>query len=113
MSEKQHDPTTSDDDSSNQGLVDPDYPDSHPLAVEDPNILADGLVAEDSFEERSARIDRTADGEDAQRDRPPALIDSDSDGDDGYSLDTNDELLADLGDVDDSPEADAVHIVEE
>lgn len=104
VSEIQRDPTVSDDDSSNQGLPDPGFPPTEPEAVEDPNYLDDFEVVSDSVAERSGRLDRTEFGEEATPDPSPALIDaSDSDG----------ELLGDPGDVDDSPEASAVHIDDE
>lgn len=110
MSDQQQDPTVSDDDSSNQGLPDPKQPHVNPRAVEDPNYLADFEVVSDSVAERSDRLDRTEFGEDATTQAPPALIDVD-DAADGEDVES--ELLADTGDSDDSPEASAMHIVEE
>ncbi len=83
-----------------------DFPPDQPLGVDDPSILSDGSIAEDDYEtrdDRHVRSDET--GSDVAE--PPALIDPGLDPD---VIDDEQQLVADTGDRDTSPEAAAVHV---
>lgn len=88
-----------------------DFPPDEPLAVDDPNIVAGGVIARDdvaSREERRADRSDTTDSSDAS-DESPALIEP---GDDPDVRDDEQQLIADEGDSDRSPEAAAVHVTD-
>ena len=85
-----------------------DFPPQDPLGVEDPSILSDGSIADDDYATREARHRRDDDtGDD---DEGPALIDTSADPD---VLDDEQQMVADQGDHDTSPEAAAVHVTDE
>lgn len=83
-----------------------DYPPDEPMAVDDPSILADGSIAEDDDETRD---DRHVRSDEVRPDaaEPPALIDPGLDPD---VVGDEQQLIADTGDRDTSPEAAAVHV---
>ena len=84
-----------------------DFPPDEPLGVEDETILADGSIADDDVAGRSDRH------QDDDRDNGnagaggPALIEPGADPD---VSDDEQQLIAETGDRDPSPEADAVHV---
>jgi hypothetical protein len=84
-----------------------DFPPDDPLGADDPSLLADGSVADDDYATREARHrhDDTDDASDS-----PALVDPSIDPD---VLDDEQQLVADEGDRDTSPEAAAVHVTDE
>ena len=89
-----------------------DFPPEEPLGVDDPSILADGSIADDDYATREARHRHDADRQhraDAGTEAP-ALIDPSADPD---VLDDEQQMLADEGDLDTSPEAAAVRVTEE
>jgi hypothetical protein len=87
-----------------------EFPPDDPLGIDDPSILADGSIADDDYATREARH-RHDDGPDDRRDdEAPALIEPSADPD---VLDDEQQLLADEGDRDTSPEAAAVHVIDE
>ena len=88
-----------------------DFPPDDPLGVDDPSILSDGSIADDDYATREARhrhADETDDSDDGTE--APALIEPSADPD---VLDDEQQMLADEGDRDTSPEAAAVHVTEE
>ena len=85
-----------------------DFPPDQPMGVDDPSILADGSIAEDDYETRDDRHVRGGEVE-AGVAEPPALVDPGLDPD---VIDDEQQLIADTGDRDSSPEAAAVHIEE-
>lgn len=85
-----------------------DFPPDEPMGVDDPSILSDGSIAEDDYETRDERHLRD-DETDATVAEPPALIDPGLDPD---VIDDEQQLIADTGDRDTSPEAAAVHVDE-
>jgi hypothetical protein len=89
-----------------------DFPPDDPLGVDDPSILSDGSIADDDYATREARHrhDRDADRATDRDTDAPALIEPSADPD---VLDDEQQMLADEGDRDTSPEAAAVHVTDE
>ena len=85
-----------------------DFPPDEPLGVDDPSILSDGSIADDDYETRDARHRHGA-AEQTDEDGP-ALIEPGADPD---VIDDEQQMLADEGDRDTSPEAAAVHVTDE
>ena len=85
-----------------------DFPLDEPMAVDDPSILSDGSIANDDFETRDERHVHRDDA-DAVVAEPPALIDP---GPDPDVADDEQQLIAETGDRDTSPEAAAMRIDE-
>ncbi|MEZ5295028.1 MAG: hypothetical protein R2697_01755 [Ilumatobacteraceae bacterium] len=83
-----------------------DFPPDEPMAVDDPSILADGSIAEDDYRTRDGRHVTHDEAADDQAE-PPALIEPGLDPD---VVDDEQQLIADTGDRDPSPEAAAVHL---
>jgi hypothetical protein len=87
-----------------------DYPPDEALAVEDPSIVDEGLIARDDVATRDRRQRPEVDGSVTEpvRERfTDGLIDT------NVSPDGNDHeerLIADRGDADTGPEADALHV---
>ena len=83
-----------------------DFPPDQPMVVDDPSILSDGSIAEDDYETRD---DRHVPDEALQSEavEPPALVDPGAAPD---VIDDEQQLIADTGDRDTSPEAAAVRV---
>lgn len=87
-----------------------DYPPDEPLGVEDPALVEGGVVGRDDVESRDAREQPEA-GETVPGRSATAVTDGLIDT--NVSPDGNDHeerLIADSGDADTGPEADAVHL---
>ena len=82
-----------------------DYPPDQPMAVEDETIRADGSIAADDVATRDERRNEP-DGR-VDDTKGEALIEP---GDDPDVRDDEQQLIADTGDRDRSPEAGAVHV---
>ncbi len=86
-----------------------DFPPDEPLAVDDPNIVAGGVIARDDVESREARhTDRGVRADDASA---PGLIEP---GDDPDVRDDEQQMVADAGDrvPEAAAEAAAVHVTD-
>lgn len=88
------------------------FPPDEPLAVDDPNITADGSIAPDDVETREDRlVDDAARATPADGDDTTTLVDPEAA--DVPSLDdTERQLVADEATDGDGPEAAAVHVVD-
>jgi hypothetical protein len=87
-----------------------DFPPDEPLGVDDPSILADGSIADDDYETREARHRHGNDDAADADDDAPSLIEPGADPD---MIDDEQQMLADEGDRDTSPEAAAVHVIDD
>jgi hypothetical protein len=95
------------------GRAPADYPPEEPMGVDDLGILSDGSIADDDYATRDSRHrhdDETPTDEDDEDDLAPGLIESGADPD---LVDDEQQLIADDGDEDTSPEAAAVHLTDE
>lgn len=86
-----------------------DFPPDEPMAVDDPSILSDGSIAEDDYATRDGRHVQGDEAGTAAESvaEPPALIDP---GPDPDVVDDEQQLVADTGDRDTSPEAAALRV---
>lgn len=84
-----------------------DYPPETPMAVDDETIVRGGVIARDDVATRDAR--RT-DGDRTTEAGPSGLIDTSADPD---IVDDEQQLVAESGDREQAPEADAIHITDE
>ena len=83
------------------------YPADEALAVDDENIVAQGMIARDDV---ASREDRLADDDTTERSEAPALIEPGAEPD---LRDDEQQMIADTGDRDDSPEAAALHVTDD
>lgn len=96
-----------------EGRPGDEFPPDEPMGVEDPAIVAQGVIARDDVAQREARLVSEHTEEAAAGARPgPGLIDPVQDEVPGLD-DPEQQLVADVGTAEDGPEARAVRTIDD